>query len=70
MECPNCQNRMTELEEASRGMGNQAFFNCPVCGSTALCSGEKLTQYWLPTNGQEGGNECHHLAHMQTLTNV
>jgi len=71
MECPNCKLKGTEeLGELSRGMGNQVFFKCPACGTVALWSGEVLTQYWPPADGQEGGNECRPLAHIKTSTNV
>jgi hypothetical protein len=46
MECPTCKTDMKQNEEASKGMGNQAFFVCPVCKSIALCSGDVMTQFW------------------------
>ncbi len=59
MECPNCENGMKLNEDQSRGMGNQSFQDCPVCGMVALVSGDRITQSWPPTNGYEGGNQCH-----------
>lgn len=54
MECPNCRNKLIINEEASRGMGNQSFQDCPVCGLVALVSGEAITQAWR-RNGVEKG---------------
>ena len=55
MECPNCQSEMIENQELSRGMGNQSFQDCPVCGTVALVSGEVITQYWRHDNGAKEG---------------
>lgn len=70
MECPNCNKQLTELVELSRGMGNQTFFECRHCGTVVLCSGKLITQSWLPTNGHEGGSECHLLGLTVASTNV
>jgi len=70
MECPNCKARMKRMDEQSRGMGNQAFFECPKCGTVALFSGGLLTESWTSQGGQEGGNECHHSDHTPLLTNA
>lgn len=67
MECPNCKREMKKMEEASRGMGNQAFFECPHCGTVALFSGDNLTNHWTPQGDQEGGCKCH-LDHTEALT--
>ena len=55
MECPNCRTEMRINEELSRGMGNQSFQDCPVCGTFALVSGEVITQYWSFTGRIEKG---------------
>lgn len=55
MECPNCQGEMILNQELSRGMGNQSFQDCPVCGTFALASGEIVTQYWRRDNGVPKG---------------
>ena len=54
MECPNCQSEMIENQELSRGMGNQSFQDCPVCGTVALVSGEVITQYWRRNDDEKG----------------
>lgn len=54
MECPNCNAQLKRMEPESRGMGNQRFEQCPVCGFVALFSGKVLTQSWPPLDGQEG----------------
>jgi len=55
MECPNCQGEMIENQELSRGMGNQSFQDCPVCGTFAIVSGEVVTQYWRHGTGAKEG---------------
>jgi len=55
MECPNCQSEMIVNQEPSRGMGNQSFQDCPVCGTVALVSGQVITQYWRRDSGVEKG---------------
>ena len=56
MECPNCtRNETEELKELSRGMGNQSFQDCPVCGTFAIVSGEVVTQYWRHGTGAKEG---------------
>jgi hypothetical protein len=41
------------MEELSKGMGNQIFYECPYCRIVFLFSGEVLTQSW-PKINQEG----------------
>jgi uncharacterized Zn finger protein len=55
MECPNCENELKLNQELSRGMGNQSFQECSVCGTVALVSGEVITQCWPRGNGTEKG---------------
>ena len=58
MECPNCRNEIKVNEDLTRGMGNQSFQDCPVCGLVALCSGERVTQAWRPSDDvKKGVNE-------------
>ena len=55
MECPNCQSELKLNQELSRGMGNQSFQDCPVCGVVALVSGEIIIQYWRRDNVAKKG---------------
>lgn len=63
MKCPNCTTEMIKLKELSRGMGNQSFTECPVCGLVVLWSGDNLTQSWPPLGDQEGGCRLCHSDH-------
>jgi len=67
MECIACETEMTEIKELSRGMGNQRFLKCPVCGLICLVSGDTITQSWPPVVGQKGGLKCVS-AHIPTST--
>ena len=70
MECPNCQSELKLNQELSRGMGNQSFQDCPLCGTVALVSGEFITQSWRRNGVEKGVTEECHLDRTLTLTNV
>ena len=55
MECPNCRSELKLNPELSRGMGNQSFRDCLICGTVALASGEIIIQSWRRGNGVKKG---------------
>ena len=54
MDCPLCKTELKTNEELSRGMGNQAFAECPRCGTVVLLSGDRVTQIWTGETVQKG----------------
>lgn len=57
MECPECKDELKKMDDLSRAMGNEVFFECPKCGTVVLMSGDKISRVWPFARLPEGGSD-------------